>query len=101
MRLTKVASNYSLKVNARLKFLFEVLLPFRERASNGLLNKLILGPKVEIKRAVGQAGLSHNPTDARSRNAFPAEAFRGDLEDMLPSRGLVTFFETHFLSNSA
>jgi hypothetical protein len=48
MRLTKVASNYFLKV----KFLFEVLLPFRERASNGLLNKLILGPKVEIKRAV-------------------------------------------------
>ncbi|SDD63181.1 hypothetical protein SAMN05216345_112109 [Cupriavidus sp. YR651] len=98
MRLTEVASNHSLKVSARLEFLFEVQLPLCERAPDRLANKLLFGREVEIECAVGQAGRSHDPADARSRDSLSAEAFRGDLEDMLPSRGFVTFFETHLLS---
>ena len=98
MRSIQVASNHFLKVSASLKFLFEVQLPLRERAFDRFADELLFGGKVEIESAVGQAGRSHDPADARSRNSRAPEAFRGDLEDMLPGRGFVTFFETHFLS---
>lgn len=98
MRLIEVASNHFLKVSAGSEFLFQVQLPLRERASDRLADEILFGCEVEIESAVGQAGCSHDPADARSRNSSAPEAFRGDLEDMAPGRGFVTFFETHFLS---
>src|SRR5258708_29186638 len=98
MSLTKVAPDNILKVMPRLQACLEAMLVLGQPVRHCLANELLFGPEVRVECPVSEARLAHDPADARSRDPLPAEAFRGHIEDMPPSRRLVPLFETHLLS---
>ena len=48
-----------------------------------------------IKPAMGQAGLGHQPGDARGRHAVLPEQHGRGVDNPLPGGVLVTLFEAH------
>lgn len=95
MSAVQVLPDRAFDIQAPPLIFIEAMLLVSERASDCLANESVLGLEVRIECTVGKAGLAHDPGDPRSRDAVPAEAFRGDVENMPPSRCLVTLLETH------